>query len=69
MTDTAEFRHILSLVQSHLDSHDVLLEDLEYELQNYVEEDDFDQRNGVPSLRVTGSTVRLEVEYSFGHDE
>lgn len=66
MTDTAEFRHILSFVQSHLDSQDVDMEGLNYDISNHVTEDYNDA--GIPELEVTGTTVELTVRYSFDFD-
>lgn len=62
MIDTHELRHILSLIQSHLDSHDVDLAELEYGIQSHVECDG-------DGLDVTGQSVTVEFEYTFDYDE
>lgn len=67
MTKTAEFRHVLSFVQSHLDTQDVDLTDLEYTIDNHVRETTDD--DGVRDIEVTGTSVSVSFEYTFDFED
>lgn len=64
---TAELRHILSFVQSHLDKHDVRLKNCDYEITSHT-----DTKPGEvpdPDFEVTGQEVEVTFSYTVPFEE
>jgi len=64
---TAELRHILSFVQSHLDKHDVRMSNCSYDIVSHTDTEP--GRVPEPDFEVTGQEVEVSFKYTVPFEE